>query len=181
MCFRWYSLRSHLFIADVIIIIFILTTLLWNIFQAFRSLPRSLLTFLSLRSFLFTSFHVFLGRPLMKLPLTLKVLHLLGQALSSILSKRPNHCSLLSCKQSFMLFSFFSSPKFHCRNPILRPSVAHLSNNPSIIHPEFWNYCQHPLCKHLKETFSIKIQQNLKTFDLYLVSLKQILSFYKNQ
>ena len=98
MCFRWYSLRSHLFIADVIIIIFILTTLLWNIFQAFRSLARSLLTFLSLRSFLFTSFHVFLGRPLMKLPLTLKVLHLLGQALSPILSKRPNHCSLLSCK-----------------------------------------------------------------------------------
>ena len=39
-------------------------------------------------------------------PVTLKVLHLLDQALSSILSRKPNHCSLLSCKHPLMLFNF---------------------------------------------------------------------------
>ena len=38
-------------------------------FQAFSSVARSLLIFLSLRSPLITSFHVFLGHPLGKLPL----------------------------------------------------------------------------------------------------------------
>ena len=51
-------------------------------FQAFLPLIMFLLPFLSFKSFLMTSFHVFLGRPL---PLTLKVPHLLDQALSSIL------------------------------------------------------------------------------------------------
>ena len=66
----------------------------------------SLLTFLSFRLLLITSFHVFLGRPLGKLSLTLKVLHLLGQALSFTLSRWVNHCRLLSCKHSSKLFTF---------------------------------------------------------------------------
>ena len=61
---------------------------------------------LSFRSLLITSFHVFLGHPLAKLPLTLKVLHLLDQAVSSVLSRWPNHCSLLYCKYSFILINF---------------------------------------------------------------------------
>ena len=73
-------------------------------FQAFLSLGRSFLTFLSFRSLLNTSFHVFVGCPLRKLPLTLKVLHVLDKAFSSIPSRWPNHCSLLSCKHFLMLF-----------------------------------------------------------------------------
>ena len=64
-----------------------------------------LLTFLSFRLLLITSFHVFLGRPLGKL--SLKVLHLLGQALSFTLSRWVNHCRLLSCKHSSKLFNFY--------------------------------------------------------------------------
>ena len=73
-------------------------------FHTFLSLAMSLLTFLSFRSFLITSFHIFLGHPLWILPL--KIIHLLNQALSSILSRWPNHCSLLPCKHSLVLFSF---------------------------------------------------------------------------
>ena len=43
-------------------------------FQAFLSLAIPLLTFLSFKSLLITSFHVFHGCPQGKLPLTLKVL-----------------------------------------------------------------------------------------------------------
>ena len=48
----------------------------------------------------------FFGRPLEKLLLILKVLHLLDQTLSSILSKWLNHYSLSSCKHFLMLFNF---------------------------------------------------------------------------
>ena len=41
-----------------------------------------------------------------KLPQILKVLHLLDQALSFILSRWSNHCSLLSCKHSLVLLNF---------------------------------------------------------------------------
>ena len=70
------------------------------------SLLSCLLTFVSFRSFLITSFHVFLGHPLGKLALALKILHLLDQLLSSILSRLSNHCIVLSCKHSLMLFNF---------------------------------------------------------------------------
>ena len=62
--------------------------------------------FLSFRSLLLTSFHVFLGCPMGKLPLTLMVLHLLDEAFTSILSKWPKQCSFLSCKYFLMLFNF---------------------------------------------------------------------------
>ena len=75
-------------------------------FQAFLFVARSLLAFLSFRSLVITSFHVFLGRPLGKLLLIWKVLHLLDQTLFSILSRWPNHYSLLSCKHSLMVFNF---------------------------------------------------------------------------
>ena len=67
-----------------------------------------------------------LGRPLKKLILTFKVLHLLDQTLPSILSRLLAHCSLLSCEHSLMLFNFFL---VLYKNPILRPSVAHQSNH----------------------------------------------------
>ena len=54
----------------------------------------------------FDHFHVFLGQSLGKLPLTLKVLHLLDQALSSIQSRWPNNSILLSCKHFHILFNF---------------------------------------------------------------------------
>ena len=85
-------------------------------------MARSLLTSLSLRSLLFTLFHVFLGLPLVRLSLTLKVLHVLDQGFSSILSKRPKHCSLLSCKNSFMLFNFSLVLSFSAE--ILLPDLA---------------------------------------------------------
>lgn len=72
---------------------------------AFLSLVMSWLTFLSFISLLIAPFHVFFGRPLRKLPLTLKVLYLVDQAFSSILFRWPNHCSLLSSKHSPMLFN----------------------------------------------------------------------------
>ena len=83
--------------------------MVWTVlldFQAFLSLAKSLLNFFSFRLCLITSFDVFLGCPQRKLPLTLKVVHLLDQAFSSIPSRWPNHCSPLSCKHCFVLFSF---------------------------------------------------------------------------
>ena len=65
-----------------------------------------LLNFLSYRSLLITSFHVSLSRLLRKLQLAFKILYWLDQSLISILSIWTNHCSLLSCKHSFMLFNF---------------------------------------------------------------------------
>ena len=50
-----------------------------TISQAFLSLVMSFLTFLSFRSLLITSFHVFFGRPLGKLLLILKIIQLLDQ------------------------------------------------------------------------------------------------------
>ena len=93
--------------------IFVLTTFLyvcvvWTV--SYEKLPSIsvfsyiLAYFLSFGSFLITSFHV---RPLWKLLLTSKVLHLLDQALSSILSRWSDHCSLfLSCKHFLILVSF---------------------------------------------------------------------------
>ena len=72
-------------------------------FQVFLSLAMSVLTFLSFRSLLITSFYVFLGRPLGKLLPTSKVLHLLDEALSSILSRCPNYCSRLSSCSSILV------------------------------------------------------------------------------
>ena len=102
-----------LLLMNIIIIIFVLMSVFhacmsWTVsyekdFQSFLSLVMSLLTFLSFISFLITSFHILLGHSLEKLLLTLKVLHLEDQALSSILSGWSNHCSLLPCKHSFML------------------------------------------------------------------------------
>ena len=77
-----------------------------NDFQICLSLVSSLLTFFSFLTFLITSIHVFLCRPLYKLLPTLKVLHLLDQTLSSILSRWRNHCTLLFCKHCLILFSF---------------------------------------------------------------------------
>ena len=57
-----------------------------NDFQVFLSSVGSFLTFLSLRLFLVTSLHVFLDCPLGKVTKTLKVVHLLDQARSSLLS-----------------------------------------------------------------------------------------------
>ena len=94
-------------------------------FQAFLHLDKSLLTFDS-----FTP--GFFGCPLRILPITLTVLQLLDRALSSVLSRWSNHCSLLCCKHFLMLFNL-SSPKFLCRNPILMPNIAHASNYPCII------------------------------------------------
>ena len=82
-------------------------------------------------SLLIISVHVFLVPPMGKLPKALKVPHLPDQAFSSILSRLPNQDGRLSCKCSLMLLNF--SCKFLCRNPILRPKIAHQSNHPCII------------------------------------------------
>ena len=65
---------------------------------------RSWLTFLSFKYFLIATLHIFVGRPLHKLLLTLKVLYLLDQALSFILSRWPDQCILLFWKYSLMRF-----------------------------------------------------------------------------
>ena len=75
-------------------------------FQVHLSLAMTLLTLLSFRQLPITSSHVFLGYALEKLLLTLKILYSLDEALSSILSRWPNYCSLLSCKHSLVLSDF---------------------------------------------------------------------------
>ena len=64
---------------------------------------RSWLTFLYFKCFLIATLHIFVGRHLHKL-LTLKVLYLLDQALSFILSRWPDQCILLFWKYSLMRF-----------------------------------------------------------------------------
>ena len=64
---------------------------------------RSWLTFLYFKCFLIATLHIFVGCPLHKL-LTLKVLYLLDQALSFILSRWPDQCILLFWKYSLMRF-----------------------------------------------------------------------------
>ena len=64
---------------------------------------RSWLAFLYFKCFLIATLHIFVGRPLHKL-LTLKVLYLLDQALSFILSRWPDQCILLFWKYSLMRF-----------------------------------------------------------------------------
>ena len=85
-------------------------------FQAFLSLAMSLLTFLSFRP-------CFLGFPLCKLPLTLKVLRLLDQALYFFFFFPDDQTiAVFYPKLALMLFNL-SSPKFLCRNPIHRPNL----------------------------------------------------------
>ena len=84
-------------------------TLAWVngfLWKTFKSWTWFLLTLRSFSQLLITSFLVFLCIPLGKVPLILKVLQLLVQAFSFILSTWPNHCSPLSCKHFFMLFNF---------------------------------------------------------------------------
>ena len=104
------------FILQIIVIIFVLMSVFhacmgWKV--SYERLPSIfifsyalVLTFLSFKWLLITAFHVFLGHSLGKLTLTLKVLHLLDQELSSILSRWSHHCSLPPCKHSLMLFNF---------------------------------------------------------------------------
>ena len=72
-------------------------------FQAFLSLAMSLLTFLSFRLLLITSFHVFYGCPLGK---RFRLWRFYIYWAKYFLSRWPNHCSLLSSKHSLMLFNF---------------------------------------------------------------------------
>ena len=74
-------------------------------FQAFFSLVMPFFTFLLFISPLITLVYVFLWHHLSKLPLSLKVLHLLDQELSSILSRWPNQCCILPSKHFLMLFN----------------------------------------------------------------------------
>lgn len=69
------------------------------------SLVTSLLALLSFRSFLITSFYVYLDCPQEKVTLTLKVLHFLDQTFFSIFSRWLNYHKLLSCKHFHALFS----------------------------------------------------------------------------
>ena len=105
----------------------------------------STLIFLSFRSLLIISFHVFLDCPLRKLPLTLKVLHLLDQELFPIISRSPKYCCLLFYKHSPLLFKFSlvpsssvesssSSLPLHIHLTILAslPDYIFLSNWPSL-------------------------------------------------
>ena len=101
------------------------------------SSAKSLQTFFSFGSLLVTPFHIFLSHLLRKLPLTLKVLHWLNQAFSSIFSKWPKLCNILSCKHSLVLFNFslvLSSLReilrsgliLHIHLTILAPSLSSL-------------------------------------------------------
>ena len=74
--------------------------------QVFLTLGSCLINFLSFRLIAITSSHVVQGCPLSKYLITLNVLYLLDQALSSIPFRKPNHCSLLSCRHCLMVFSF---------------------------------------------------------------------------
>ena len=80
-------------------------------FQAFLSLVMSLLTHFPF--FQITSDYLiscFSWSSSGETAANLEVLHLLDQALSSILSRCPKHCNLLSCKNSILLFNFSRVP-----------------------------------------------------------------------
>ena len=94
----------HLFCNKNLLNIYIAWAVSFERLQVSLSLARHFLTYL--RSLWNTSFHVFLDLLLGKRPLILNVLHLLDQALSSLLSRRPNYYNLLSCRLSFTLFKF---------------------------------------------------------------------------
>ena len=110
------SVFEMILFASVITVMFVLTSVFnacmgWTLF--FERLPSISVfsyvfaEFLSLAPLLITSFHVLLGRPLRKLPLTLKFLHLLHQALSSIISRWPYNCSFYhTIQHSLILFNF---------------------------------------------------------------------------
>ena len=72
--------------------------------QAFMSLAMHLLTFFQTTSDYLIPY--FLWSSSEEATTNISVLHLLNHTLSSILSICSNHCSLLSCKRSLMLFSF---------------------------------------------------------------------------
>ena len=101
--------HHHHYICFSVFHFFLFSMFAWVVrflMQDFFSLAVSLLTFLSLRPLLITSFHVSLCSPLGRLTLILKILHFLDQALSCILSRWPNHFSLPSCKHSLLFFNF---------------------------------------------------------------------------
>ena len=80
-------------------------------FQTFLSLVMSLLTHFPF--FQITSDYLiscFSWSSSGETAANLEVLHLLDQALSSILSRCPKHCNLLSCKNSILLFNFSRVP-----------------------------------------------------------------------
>ena len=85
-------------------------------FQVFLSLAMSLLAFLSFRSSLITSLYVFPWSSSRDLPLSSKVLHLLDQPVSSILSRWPNHYSFLLCTHSLIIFNFSLVPSSYIMN-----------------------------------------------------------------
>ena len=89
--FRLPSFAVSLSLTLIIIFIFMSIFILAGIgqflmidFQAFLFWGMSLLTFVSFRLLLITSLHVFLGRPVRALLLTLKVLHLQDQLQDSL-------------------------------------------------------------------------------------------------
>ena len=90
------------------------------------------LTFLSFRSLLITSFYAFLGRPLEKLQLTPKALHLLTQ--HSVSFFPDDQTIVFSILRTFPhVIQLQHDPNFFCRYPILRSNIAYPSKNPCII------------------------------------------------
>ena len=85
------------------------------------------------RSALFGSLHIFLGLLLAKIPQTSNFQHLLGQELSSILFRRPNHSNLQFFKPLLVVFYHCLIPSFTAE---ILPSRLTL-NSHSILH----NFC----------------------------------------
>lgn len=109
----------------LIIIIFSLTWLFLNNFQTFLFLASFLLTFRSSRSLLLTSLHVFISLYRAKLPPISNFAHLPDQVFFFILSRWPNHISLLETFLRAIQLPFL--PKLNIRNHILWSKVAYPS------------------------------------------------------
>lgn len=128
---------------------------LMNDFQAFLFFSQVLPGF---PYFQITSdylFHVFTGCSLGNIAQASKVPHLLDQAFCSILSRLPNHCSLLFCTYFLMLFNFrlvlsssaeilCTSPTSHLHVNILVSFVSSLDLVQSPSHVHFISFIDNP-------------------------------------
>ena len=113
---------------------------------------RSWLTFLYFKCFLIATLHIFVGCPLHKL-LTLKVLYLLDQALSFILSRWPDQCILLFWKYSlmrFMLSLIFISSLVETLS-----QIYHCSSIWLLLHHSFLAWCHFFLISFFSLVLSI--------------------------
>ena len=169
----------------IIIIVFVITSVfhlarIWRFlmknFNTFLSLAGSLLTFVPFTSLLIISFHVFLDFPLAKLPITLKVLHLISnKTFSSIkvffsLNLHPCY-SIFNLIASVELLSL--SLTLHVHLTILAPFLPNLITCASLTGQVPYNNILNIICLLIQRAYLYWLSKaiNLQTYWIYSCSL----------